>query len=603
MIRSINNNLRLFLVVLLTLMSVGETLADKTVADLVGEDREMYDKFRHLFKNGKPAEFFPFAEEYSKDLKKKGYMMLYYKLQHNRGFFSVKHNMIYRAIEYAQKLDSEVRNDGAQEYFYLASGLYGEIYRSSHDMTRAEAFFKQALEEVGDRDVKFSMRVFLNLAEMLCLKDSQKALQWADKTIEKAQEAKNVDYLSMALGMKAYIHFVAGDAPQFFRVFDQYVSLRSMDEPEFNNRYDNILEAANLAFNTDFDNALEKVYQGNLAVDSALAVVRIYALKGDLDKGYEAVMRRYVEMDSIYSIIQDANFNQLASETSLMRTREEASANKRLAERLVYWLMGMTAVYLFVYVMGRRRLMKKIWARGKELKAALSRAEESDRMKTAFIQSMSHEIRTPLNAVAGFSQLLCNPDFQLTDKERADMRQRITSNVNQVISIVNEVLELSQSRSEGLSTEIEKSDFSCNDLCRSVLEAMKGRGKDLVEMRFVSNVDDSFMIHTSAYRLRSSLSHLVDNAQKFTEMGSIEMRVERKDSKILFSVTDTGLGIDPQDRERIFEDFSKLDDFKEGIGLGLSLSRRLIESLGGTLELDPVYTGGSRFVITLPIEK
>ena len=140
-----------------------------------------------------------------------------------------------------------------------------------------------------------------------------------------------------------------------------------------------------------------------IAVDSSLVAIRIYAMANDMRNGFDAILRRYVEMDSIYSMMQDANFNQMASETALLRSQEEAAANKKLARKLTYWLIGMTAVFLFVYIMGRRRLMLKIWARGRELKSALNRAEESDLMKSAFIRHMSHEIRTPLNAVSGFS--------------------------------------------------------------------------------------------------------------------------------------------------------------------------------------------------------
>ena len=603
MMKSITNNLRHTLVVLLTIASTGVAFADKTVADLTGEDREMYDKFRHLFKSNQQNEFFQFAEEYEQDLHKKGYMMLYYKLLCNKGFYALRFNQVYRAIEYAQRLDNEVRADGAKDYYYLATGLYGDIYSSSHDKVRAEAFFMQALDEVGDRDVKFTMRTYMNLAELLSLKDSQRALQWADKAIAKAQEEKNIDYLSMAMAMKGYLFFLTGDAPQFYHIYDQYLGLRSMDEPEFNYRYDNVMEVAKHAFDTDYEKAMEKVRAGNLQVDSSLVAIRVIAMQGDLTKGFEAMKRRYVEMDSVYSIIQNANFNQLATETSLMRSREEAAANKRLAERLVYWLIGMTAIFFFIYLMGRRRLIKKIWARSKELKLALARAEESDRIKTAFIQSMSHEIRTPLNSVAGFSQLLCSPDYDLTEEEKKDMQKRISDNVGLIISIVNEVLELSVSESESTMKEVEKRTINCYDFCRSVIDSMRGKGKDIVEMRFSTNVGDDFAIRSNVYRLRSALSHLVDNALKFTDMGFIELRVEQKGDRVLFSVSDTGIGIDTKDRERIFENFSKLDDFKEGIGLGLPISRRLIESLGGTLELDTVYTGGSRFVINLPVEE
>ena len=595
----ITRNLRLTLVVLLTIASTGVAFADKTVEDLTGEDREMYDKFRHLFKSDLQDDFYRFAEEYERDLHKKGYMMLYYKLLGNKGFYALRHNEVYRAIEFAQRLDNEVRTDGAKEYFYLATGLYGDIYSSTHDNLRAETYFLQALDEVDDRDVKFTMRTYMSLAELLSLKDSQRALQWVDKAIAKAQEEKNVDYLSLSMAMKGYLFFLMGDAPQFYHIYDQYLGLRSMDEPEFNYRYDNLIEVAKRAFDSDYEGALEKIQEGNLQVDSSLVVIRVIAMQGDVAKGFEAMKRRYVEMDSVYSIIQDANFNQLAAETSLMRSREEAAANRKLSKQLVNWLIVMAAVFFFVYIMGRRRLVRKIWARSKELKLALARAEESDRMKTAFIQSMSHEIRTPLNAVAGFSQLLCSADYDLSDEEKKDMKQRISSNVSLIISIVNEVLELSESESESHNREVEKREVKCNEFCRSVIDSMRGKGRSNVDLRFTTNVGDDFAIYSNGYRLRSALSHLVDNAQKFTDVGHIDVKVERKGDKVLFSVTDTGVGIAPEDRERIFEDFAKLDDFKEGIGLGLPISRRLITSLGGTLELDPDYTEGCRFVITL----
>ena len=97
------------------------------------------------------------------------------------------------------------------------------------------------------------------------------------------------------------------------------------------------------------------------------------------------------------------------------------------------------------------------------------------------------------------------------------------------------------------------------------------------------------------------MTHLVDNAVKFTDTGYVELRCEKHDDKMLFFVTDTGVGINESDKERIFETFSKIDDFKEGIGLGLPICRRLIRSLGGEVELDTTYSGGCRFVISLPM--
>lgn len=526
-------------------------------------------------------------------------MMLYYKLLCNKGFFALRHHQIYRAIQYAQALDKEVREDKASDYYYLATGLYGDIYSSSHDKARGETYFKQALEEVGDRDEKFTMRVYLCLAEMSCLKNPLKALTWADKSIETAQKAKNIDYLSMSLAMKAYIYFIIGDAQQFFSAYNQYTDLRDQGLSEFNHRYDNILEVARLAFNMEYDEALNKVSNGNLAVDSSLTVISIYALKGDLTLALDAMKRRYNEMDSLYSILQDANFNQLASETSLMRTREEAAANKSLAKQLMNWLIGLTAVYLFVYIMGRRRLVRKIWAKNKDLRAALKRAEESDRMKSTFIQSMSHEIRTPLNAVSGFAEVICSPDYELSDDEKRDMQMRISSNVEQITSIINELLELSQSESEDVIPDSEKTDVCVNELASTIVKECKGKQNTGVELRFTTNVSDNFKIRSNAYRLKNALTHLMDNAIKFTELGHVELRCEHNGDRIRFIVTDTGCGIKEEDRDRIFDTFEKGDDFMSGVGLGLPICRRLIHSLGGEVSLDETYTNGARFIITV----
>ena len=533
----------------------------------------------------------------------KGYMMLYYKLQNNEGFYALRHNMVFRAMQIAERLDDELHKDDASSYFYLATGLMGDIYYSVHNRTKAEQFFMQALEEVEDTDPKFSMRTYQSLAEMLSIKDADKALKWMDKSIALAKETDNVEYLSLSLAMTAYIHFLKGDAKPFYSFHDQYQNLRSQNRPGFSHRYDNILEIARMSFDGHYSEALEKLQNGGtLYVDSSLVAVRIFTMERDIDKVVNAVRRRHLEMDSIYSLAQEANFDQMATERALMTSREEALINKKLVKKLTYWLIGLTAAYIFVYVMGRRRLVRKIWARNRQLKEALAKAEESDRMKTAFISSMSHEIRTPLNAVSGFSQILCNPMFELSDEEKQDMQQRISSNVNLITTTINEMLELSVSESESTVSDSEKKDVLCNELGRNALEGIKEANSKGVELRFASDVDDSFAIRSNAYRLNVALHHLLDNAVKFTEKGYVELSIIKKDASILFCVTDTGVGIKEEDHERIFETFSKVDDFKEGIGLGLPICRRLIRSLGGDVTLDPDYSAGCRFIISLPAD-
>ena len=576
--------------------------AEVELDDLKGEDREMFDRFHELFQNSTPDDFFAYSAVYEQNLKNKGYMMLYYKLQNNKGFYALRHNMIYRAMQIAEQLDIELRRDGASPYYYLATGLMGDVYKASHNRLKAEQSFIQALEEVGDRDPKFTMRCYQSLAEIQGVSNPEEALEWINKSLDLAQKTENTEYQSLTLALGAYIHFLNNDHEGFNRFYSQYLQLREQNAIDFNKRYDNVLEVARLSFEGDYEQAAYQLgHSGTIYVDSSLMAIHIYAMERNLDKSYAALKRRLFEMDSIYSLSQDANFDQMATERLLMKSREEASANKKLANRLIIWMIVLLLLFLIIYVMGRRRLVKKIWVRNKELKDALERVEQSDRVKMAFINNMSHEIRTPLNVVAGFAQLLCNPEFQVTDEEKADMQKRIEDSVDQITSIVNEVLVLSKGESDGVVTESEKSDVMINNLCRGVLLAAKGRQNTGVEIRFSSNVDDNHVVHSNAYRLSTILRHLVNNAIKFTENGHILAEVNCTHHQLVISVSDTGIGIAEDDRDRIFEVFSKADEFKEGLGLGLPICVRMVKSLGGKIELDTDYTEGSRFVVTLPL--
>jgi signal transduction histidine kinase len=597
-------HLNLIFTALLLLASVNIAFADKAVSDLTGEDKERFDKFRHLFTTGNPNEFYSYTKEYAEYLKKQGDMNLYYKLKNNEGFYALRHNQILQAMEIAEALEKEVRENKAENYYYLPVALMGDVYYESHDMRKAEKFFLQALGEAGDRDPKFTMRTYMSLGEMQALKNPQKALEWYDKAIELAQMYNNMEYLSMSVAMKGYIHFLAGDAGKFYRSYDDYNNLRQSGDPDFSKRYNNVMEIAKLTFDGDYRDARDLMARGNLYVDSALVGISILASEGNIKDGFSAMIQRYVELDSIYSLAQEASYDHIATERTLRLAQDEAASSQKEAKNLMYVLIGLIVVFLFVYIMGRRRLMLKIWERNKLLKDALAHAEESDRMKSAFISNMSHEIRTPLNAVAGFSSLLVESGSEIGEAEKKDMQERITNNVELITSIVDEMLELSKSESESnLRPQTEYTDVWVNQLCRGVLRSMVMKAKKGVEMRFASKLPDDFVIRTHPATVKRILYHILDNAQKFTEQGYIELRcgVDKEKHQIKLIVTDTGIGIPKEDHGRIFDLFEKgNENFKEGIGLGLPICRRLAASIGGEVELDDSYTEGSRFILTIP---
>ena len=607
MAKNLRSYLHLILTAILLMVCVDIAYADKLVSDLTGEDKERYDKFHHLMASGNASEFYSYTKDYADYLKKQGDMNLYYKLKCNEGFYALRHGQLVQAMEYAQNLEKEVHDDKASDYYYLPLGLMGDIYYTSHASRQAELFFTQALNEVGNRDPKFTMRTYLNLAEMLSLKNPSSALGWLDKSEKLAKELQNIEYQSMSAAMKGYVYFIKGDSDAFYRQYDEYEQLRAAGDPDFSRRYDNMMAVAKLSFDKDFDGALARLQRGNLYVDSSLVAVRVLTLKGDVNESFKAMTHRYIDMDSINSLSQGANFGYMSMERSLMQSQNDAEVYKKKAKNLMNWLIGVVIAFVIIYVMGRRRLVRIIWARNKILQEALAHAEESDRMKSAFIRNMSHEIRTPLNAVAGFSEILCSPEQELGEEEKTDMQERITNNVELITSIVNEMLELSKSESENnLRPDSEMEDVWVNQLCRKVLRLMVAKVNKGVEMRYMAKVTDDFVFRSHSATIARILIHLLNNAEKFTEEGYIELRsvYDAENHLLKLMVTDTGIGIPEEDQERIFNLFEKgSGNFKEGIGLGLPICLHLAKSIGAEVMLDKTYTTGCRFVLSIPVKK
>jgi PAS domain S-box-containing protein len=241
----------------------------------------------------------------------------------------------------------------------------------------------------------------------------------------------------------------------------------------------------------------------------------------------------------------------------------------------------------------------------KELVAAKEKAEESDRLKTAFLHNVSHEIRTPMNAIIGFSSLL--NDNELSESERKQYIDVIFQSGGQLLSIINDIVDIANVESG--QAKVNLSEFNINSALRSLNEQFSINGKaNNVIIDFNSGLtDEECIILTDSTKLIQILSNLINNAIKFTKDGFVKFGYSINDEMIEFFVKDTGIGIPPEFHNKIFDRFYQVDNAISrqfsGTGLGLSIVKGYVELLGGTINVESEPGKGTSFAFTIPYKK
>lgn len=280
-----------------------------------------------------------------------------------------------------------------------------------------------------------------------------------------------------------------------------------------------------------------------------------------------------------------------------------------LYEQYKYWVIGVVSAFMFLivcfliaiyYIIRINHLKHHLEVSGEELLVAKEKAEESNRLKTAFLANMSHGIRTPLNAIVGFSSVLVSDDS--SPAEKAQYCDIIQKNSDLLLHLINDILDISRMESGKIKFVWEECDVV--ELCQTALSTAEYGRKTSALFLFETPVA-SLVIKTDAQRLKQVLINLLSNAAKFTPSGSIKLAIaiDKQHQQLELSVSDTGCGIPSDKSDRVFERFEKLNEYSQGTGLGLAISRLIVENLGGKIWVDKDYTEGARFVFTHPLTK
>ena len=278
-----------------------------------------------------------------------------------------------------------------------------------------------------------------------------------------------------------------------------------------------------------------------------------------------------------------------AAVTAELHTKEEqvGRMQRRAAVLLIVVLVG-ALVFSWFYIRNLKRANRKV--------------RLADAAKTRFVQNMSHEVRTPLNAIVGFSQLLSLPDGSFPEEEKNEFATHIVNNTKMLTMLLDDILNASAMDSGSYRITYEEGE--CHSICGEAISSAEHRLQPGVRMYYAPESPEPFVFRTDPRRVQQVLINLLTNACKHTPSGEIRLAssLTEHPGQVTFSVTDTGPGIPAEDAEKIFHRFTKLNEFVQGTGLGLSICRDIAGRMGGSVYLDTAYTGGARFVFTVPVQ-
>lgn len=357
-------------------------------------------------------------------------------------------------------------------------------------------------------------------------------------------------------------------------------------------------------------------------IDSTITAYKSKGIKADLAPIYATQSYLYEEMGDYKNALKavrttnNIRFNErveeaqssLAEMQTLFEVGRLEFEKSRLTGRirfiallaggiLVLLLIGWS-VYQYVMVRQLKQIRRQLTDANEEITRQSRRAMESEKMKTAFINSMCHEIRTPLNAINGFSDLLLEGDHD--HDTRREFREQIWASTTALTTLLENMLELSRLVSSEEPLPLAETDLGL--LCAERLQIQRELSQNPSVEYVLKGGRGTCVIPTNETYMTRVIDNLLQNAAKFTAAGSVTVCCDKDDRtrKLRIRVTDTGIGIAPDKQEWVFDRFTKVDSFKPGSGIGLYLCRLIVTRLGGAIRVCPDYRAGCCIEITLP---
>lgn len=519
-----------------------------------------------------------------------------YTAWENEIVYDINNDHFYSALKKTEAMNDFIMSNNHMDEFYRMDYLMGVFYGTRNNIAMCKKYLDQALEKLkGRKEYRAeASNIYMLLANILAFDSPDSATVSIDKCIALCEDNRD---LSAALQMKCIIEFGKKDRAGFMKAYNKNTQIRLSDPKDYNPSYEDYVEQGMACFEGRFDDALEINSKMNTRLDQLLFLTKIYDMKGDRAAEAEALKTLLKAREKWYSEISSMEINDISNDINLEQMRREKDKAYNLMTYIALGACVLGVLFLSYFIWSRRKHMRELMVQNQQLTLARDHAQEADRMKTAFIQNVSHQIRTPLNAVSGFSTILANQIDELADDERQDLVRRIEHSAAIITNSLNHLITLSDVDSINMNNYSEP--INCHEFCREIVKEFKPM-KQTLGFSYSSSIGQDVTVKSNRSLLKSVIMEILMNADKFTDEGGITLSSDMKDGMWLLSVTDTGTGIPEGDEERIFGHFTKIDDFSEGLGLGLTFCKNIALRLGGDVVLDKDYHDGARFIVKIP---
>lgn len=530
-----------------------------------------------------------------------GYKQFYYyafELAHDH-FYS--HEKIVRTMELIEEMKRKAEREKDEYVRYMAARYLVSIYVNQNDPVSAKSHIQDALRIYASTDNVFIRRqpvarLYCDLADTYPIGHDSVAIN--------IQHAKDAAVLPMDTLRVSYCLAKLAAYQKDLDAYRRYRD-RCLADPHLSD----VSRTAEILFhNIDaivFDRDPSEIDVTGMSdrLREVKYVANIAETYGFKDEAFSLEKQLVAFEERTLSRLNLSKVAELDARLADLHMPGVTDTKPVRVSRTLVWIVGLGILLLLGMLVFLYLRIRRLGRTNSRLREANEKVRLADAAKTRFVQNMSHEVRTPLNAIVGFSQLLALPDGSFSPEEKDEFAGHIINNTKMLTMLLDDILNVSAMDSG--SYRISYEDGEVHFIAQAAISSTEHRLQPGVRMYYEPESAEPFHFRTDPRRVQQVLINLLTNSCKHTPEGEIKLSssLTARPGYVSYAVTDTGSGVPASEAEKIFDRFTKLNDFVQGTGLGLSICRDIAERMQARVYLDTSYTGarGARFVFEVPV--